>query len=206
MSGAGPGEAAAEIPRGLWAVASGLTSREAAQEWAAGAEPAAAFTFRKPQCEEGVAVAAARALSARKWCAVHARGDWAFVAGARAVIAGARSLPPAKLKEVFPNLWLGCSVHDWQEIRDALEAGADFLVYGPVWETPSKHAVLAPRGVDALREVCELPVPVVAIGGIEAPEQVTACRAAGAHACAALRAARHATRPAELAAAWRADP
>jgi len=120
------------------------------------------------------------------------------------VIAGARSLPLETLagQAERHGLALGCSTHAPSEVAAAAAAGAAFAIFGPVWETPAKRGVLAPRGLDGLRAACALGLPVIAIGGVEEPAQAAACREAGAHGVAVLRAAREPERLAALAAAW----
>lgn len=190
---------------GIWAVASGLGGAAAAREWAGAARGAAAWTFRRPGGTEREAVAAARALRAEApWLAIHGRGDWADLCGAEAVIAGFGSLAPAQLRRLFPRLLLGCSTHELAEVDAAVAAGARFVLFGPVWETPSKDGILAPRGTELLRAACGLGVPVLAIGGVDRPERVLACRRAGAAGAAVLRAARDPALLAAMVDAWRA--
>ena len=195
----------AAAPGGVWAVASGLAGPVQAGDWAEGAAAASAWTFRLPAGDEREAVAALRLLRQRgPFLAVHARSDWAAAAGAQAVIAGARSLPLEALAEQAERhgLALGSSTHAPAEVAAAAAAGAAFAIFGPVWETPAKRGVLAPRGLDGLRAACALGLPVIAIGGVEEPAQAAACREAGAHGVAVLRAAREPERLAALAAAW----
>ncbi|HEX9793170.1 MAG TPA: thiamine phosphate synthase [Planctomycetota bacterium] len=192
-------------PPGLWAVADGLAGPAQAEAWLAGTRGAAARTFRRPQGGDRLAVAALRRFVADgRWTAVHARADLAAAAGAQAWIAGARSLPNVAVRTVFPALQRGASVHDAVQIEAARAAGAAFLVYGPVWETPSKRGILEPRGVAGLRAAVASGIPVVAIGGVDRADRIQACRIAGAHACAVLRSARDAARFARLVAAWSA--
>ena len=67
----------------------------------------------------------------------------------------------------------------------ARDAGADFVVFGPVFE---KQGFSAPQGLDKLRQVTgELgDFPVLAIGGV-ALENIAACFEAGASGVAAIR-------------------
>ena len=56
--------------------------------------------------------------------------------------------------------------------------GADFIVFGPVYFTPSKAAFGAPQGVTALKKIVEITaLPVYAIGGIK-PGNITELRSA----------------------------
>jgi len=69
--------------------------------------------------------------------------------------------------------------------RQAADEGADYLVFGPVFETAS-HPGRPARGLEALAEVAAaVPIPVLAIGGIDA-ERARACREAGAAGFAAI--------------------
>ncbi|KAA3607811.1 MAG: thiamine phosphate synthase [Planctomycetota bacterium] len=196
-----------QIPRGIWAVASGLLDRRQALQWAANASPAQAWTFRRPAGSTRQAVAALQALrhfpKAPAFLSVHGRFDWARCAGADAVITGMGSLPCRHWRTLWPEAWLAASAHDQGEIDAALAAGAQFLIFGPVWDTPSKRGLLAPRGLESLKRwCCRLPVPVLAIGGIQNETQVQACYDAGAHGVLVLRAAEHKTQLESLVQAW----
>jgi thiamine-phosphate diphosphorylase len=58
---------------------------------------------------------------------------------------------------------LGCSTHSVDEAVRAERGGADFVIFGPVFDTPGK----TPVGIDALRRVAAaVRIPVLAIGGI----------------------------------------
>ncbi|HZI47054.1 MAG TPA: thiamine phosphate synthase, partial [Pyrinomonadaceae bacterium] len=83
---------------------------------------------------------------------------------------------------------IGASTHSLAEARTASAAGADFVVFGPVFETESKRVYGPPQGLDKLREVTrELgEFPVLAIGGITL-ENVGECFEAGASGVAAIR-------------------
>ena len=67
----------------------------------------------------------------------------------------------------FPSLHFGSSVHSLKEAEKAQQDGADWLVYGHVFETASKPGLPA-RGTEELFSIAErCAVPVYAIGGIE---------------------------------------
>lgn len=79
---------------------------------------------------------------------------------------------------------IGKSVHDPVDMR--LTGGADFLVFGTVFQSASKPPDAVPAGVDALRRACTVaPIPVLAIGGVT-PDRLGECRLAGAAGVAAI--------------------
>lgn len=76
-----------------------------------------------------------------------------------------------------------------------------YATISPVWETKTKPGYGPPLRPDGLRKLVDVsPVPLLALGGIETPEQVTACVRAGAAGVAVLGAIMRAQDPAEAAA------
>ena len=68
---------------------------------------------------------------------------------------------------------IGVSTHHLEEALAAEAAGADFVVFGPVYDTPSKRAFGPPQGLSKLREVVQrVQIPVLAIGGVRADRLV----------------------------------
>lgn len=58
------------------------------------------------------------------------------------------------------------SVHSLRGAKEAERDGADFIVFGPVWDSPT-HPGVKPHGIHALRDVAErVAIPVLAIGGV----------------------------------------
>lgn len=195
------------LPRGVWAVASELASREL-EAWMNGVAGAAAWTYRRPPAGDSQALIDLAAMRARApWLAVHGRRDLAQLSGADAVIAGAQSLAWPELgkrcRQLSPELICGASVHsveEWESAKCALDLS--FVVFGPFLDTPSKRGVLEPQEEAGCRAVVALGRPVIAIGGVERPEQVARAHAAGVHGVAVLRAAHDRACFAELCAAW----
>jgi thiamine-phosphate pyrophosphorylase len=63
---------------------------------------------------------------------------------------------------------IGVSTHSFKEAMEAQRQGADFVLFGPVYFTPSKVAYGAPQGLDKLKEIVgKISLPVYAIGGIK---------------------------------------
>jgi len=120
---------------------------------------------------------------------VNDRADIARAAGADGVHLTARSLEACVVRRVFGESFLiGVSTHSLHEARAARDGGADFAVFGPIYETPSKREFGAPIGLSVLSEAArELsPFPLFAIGGISR-ENVRDVLAAGARGVAAIR-------------------
>ncbi len=117
---------------------------------------------------------------------VNDRVDIARAVGADGVQLGAASLPVDVARGlVAPHVLIGQSVHTTAELH---ETRADFVVYGPIFDTPSKRAFGPPQGLARLCEaVGRSPVPVLAIGGIDA-STVAAVRDAAVHGVAVVRA------------------
>lgn len=116
---------------------------------------------------------------------VNDRVDVALAVDAHGVQLGRRSLDPADARRLLgAGKRIGASVHSADEAREAA-AGADFLVAGPVFATPS-HPEAAGAGTGLIEEVASLGLPVVAIGGIT-PARVAGLRDAGAAGVAAIR-------------------
>lgn len=123
------------------------------------------------------------------------RVDLALVLEADGAHLGERSLRTADARAILgPGALLGCSVHDAPGAGSAGEgavsgAGADFLVAGPVFATPSHpgRSGIGPEGLGRI-VTAGRGIPVVAIGGITA-KTIPAVLGAGAHGVAVVRSA-----------------
>jgi thiamine-phosphate pyrophosphorylase len=116
------------------------------------------------------AIAAAHPHGAR--VLVNDRLDVALATGADGVHLRASSLSAAEARQLTQGsgrreFLIGVSTHSLTEARAAAAGGADFIVCGPVYDTPSKRPYGPPLGLDRLEEVCRaVSLPVLAIGGI----------------------------------------
>jgi len=120
---------------------------------------------------------------------VNDRADVALAVGADAVQRTHASLSVAEIRAVVDKrLRVGASTHSRDDAIAAEADGADWIVFGPVYDTPSKRGYGVPQGLRNLETVvASVRLPVIAIGGIT-PERVGEVRGAGAHGVAAISA------------------
>ena len=133
------------------------------------------------------AVASTRGSATR--LLVNDRADIARAAGADGVQLTTQSLPASVVRRTFgPDFLIGVSTHTLAEAQAAREDGADFAVFGPVFDTPSKRAYGPPVGIAQLRAATAAlaPFPILAIGGITRAN-MGAVMQAGACGIAAIR-------------------
>ena len=119
---------------------------------------------------------------------INDRADIAAGSGAAGVHLTTQSLPAAVIRKNFGDEFLiGSSTHSLVEAQAAKDGGADFIVFGPIFESTSKQQYGPPLGVDALsvlvREV--RPLPVLALGGVSV-NNAKDCLGAGASGIAGI--------------------
>ena len=133
----------------------------------------------------------ARGISAGDARALWARASASGGHGARRDENGARRGP-----------LIGASTHSLEEARRAAREGADYALFGPVWEVPDKGPA---RGLEALRAAAsEVPIPLFALGGVTA-ENARQAIGHGARGVACIRFVFGASDPAAAAIAlWQA--
>lgn len=136
---------------------------------------------------------------------VNDRSDIASAVGADGVHLTTRSLPAGVVRTIYgPEFLIGVSTHSLEEARGAQDGGANFVVFGPVFETESKREFGEPQGLNRLAEVTSTlrGFPVVAIGGVTL-ENARACFEAGASGVAAIRLLNDAERMSSIVAGLR---
>jgi len=114
---------------------------------------------------------------------VNDRFDLALLAGADGVHLGQTDLPPARLPpDARQKLLVGRSSHTPEQARAATQEGVAYVAFGPLFGTRSKDSAYDARGLAALAEVAAIaaPLPVIAIGGIDASRAGDAIRAGAA--------------------------
>jgi len=116
---------------------------------------------------------------------VSSRCDVALAAGAAGVNLPERDISVAEARTMMGQRLVGRSVHSLESALAAEREGADYLVFGPVWPSPS-HEDQKPQGLRALADVARaVRIPVLAIGGLTS-ERADECAKAGAAGYAAI--------------------
>jgi len=126
---------------------------------------------------------------------INSRSDVALATGADGVHLPSDDIPASDARAVWSsalvrnvkretrNVIVAVSCHTAEEVRLAEAEGADFAVFGPVFE---KVGTSLSTGLDALHGVCLGHMPVLAIGGVTL-ENARACVEAAAAGIAAIR-------------------
>lgn len=131
---------------------------------------------------------------------INDRVDVALGVDAAGVQLGKASLPIETARSLLgPHKLIGASIHSLMEGQQAERAGADFVLFGPVYFTPSKAAFGAPQGLASLAKIVEmLSLPVYAIGGVT-PDNTTSVQRVGARGVALIAAIMAAEKPQDAA-------
>lgn len=148
------------------------------------------LTTRELEALASDAVARVRAAGGKTRLLINSRTDVALAAGADGVHLRSRDVTPDVVRAIWKevrkgNPVIGVSCHTPEEVATAETAGADFVVFSPVFEKKGNPATPA-NGLGLLRQACRSRVPVFALGGITV-QNAGACVAAGARGIAGIR-------------------
>ncbi|TYS31986.1 thiazole tautomerase TenI [Bacillus pumilus] len=106
---------------------------------------------------------------------INDRVDVALLTNIHRVHLPGHSFSPKELRKKFPHLHAGVSVHSLEEAKAAEKNGAEYVMFGHVYETTCKPGLQA-RGVQLVKELTSaLSIPVVAIGGLT-PDRIPEMR------------------------------
>jgi thiamine-phosphate pyrophosphorylase len=151
------------------------------------AERATIIQLRAPRLTTAAFEKEARELAASVSMPVlvSSRCDVALAVGAAGVNLPERDISVADARILIGDGLVGRSVHSIEGARQAETEGADFVIFGPVWESAT-HPELKPAGLSALEEVARsVGIAVLAIGGVT-EQRIELCLAAGADGYAAI--------------------
>jgi thiamine-phosphate pyrophosphorylase len=124
---------------------------------------------------------------------LNSRTDIATACGADGVHLRSHDISPGEVRRIWvqgeastpARVTVGVSCHTPGEVADAAKQGADFAVFGPVFEKKAEPDT-SPAGLDALRQACRERIPVLALGGVTL-ENAAFCIQAGAAGIAGIR-------------------
>jgi thiamine-phosphate pyrophosphorylase len=96
------------------------------------------------------------------------RLDIAMAAGADGVHLGQDDFPLAEARCLAPEMLLGASTHNADEIRKALAEGCSYLNMGPMFPTKTKSVACGALGLDRIEELKKLVTcPYSVMGGVK---------------------------------------
>lgn len=122
---------------------------------------------------------------------INGRLDVALAVKADGIHLSESGLSPSTVKKMAPDIVVGVSTHSIDAALRAEQEGADYVLFGPVFYTPSKAQFGTPQGLEQLSVVTSrLKIPVIAVGGIS-PLEAKKCFKAGAHGIACINALMH---------------
>ena len=132
------------------------------------------------------------------------RVDAALIAQADGVHLGQEDIPLPDARRIAPDLLIGVSTHNADEIRQAQDGGCSYINIGPIFPTNTKQLTgIRFLGLDQLKALIPLVrVPFSVMGGIKF-SHLAELKAVGAGRVAAVTAFTQAADPGAEAAKWR---
>ena len=96
------------------------------------------------------------------------RLDIALACDADGVHLGQDDLPVAEARKIAPELIIGASTHNADEIKNAIKDGCSYLNIGPIFPTQTKSVPCGALGVETFAALQKLvTVPFTVMGGIK---------------------------------------
>jgi thiamine-phosphate pyrophosphorylase len=93
--------------------------------------------------------------------------DVALILDADGLHLGQEDIPIEYARSFMKDKLIGISTHSLEQAKDAIKRGADYIGFGPIFETSTKEKKEKVVGLEALRKLSSFcPIPYVAIGGI----------------------------------------
>ena len=133
------------------------------------------------------------------------RLDAALLADADGVHLGQDDLPCAEARKLAPQLFIGVSTHNRDELLAAQRDGCSYLNIGPIFPTGTKSLPMNPLGLETLSELApQVKVPFSVMGGIKFSHLKT-LRSHGCLHIAAVTAFTQAENPAAEVRKWIAE-
>ena len=133
------------------------------------------------------------------------RLDAALLADADGVHLGQDDLPCAEARKLAPQLFIGVSTHNRDELLAAQRDGCSYLNIGPIFPTGTKSLPMNPLGLETLSELApQVKVPFSVMGGIKFSHLKT-LRSHGCLHIAAVTAFTQAENPAAEIRKWIAE-
>lgn len=118
---------------------------------------------------------------------VNDRVDIAMISGADGVQLGTEDIPVTEARKLLGrSKIIGATAHSMKEAILRENEGADYIGYGHIFQTFSKHKTDKPKGIENLKKIVDkIKVPVFAIGGI-GPENINEVISTGVHGAAII--------------------
>ncbi len=138
------------------------------------------------------AVRRIRASGGQTRLLINSRTDIALAVGADGVHLRSKDITAADVRKIWrdaggPNIpVVAVSCHNDTQVIAAEKAGADLVVFGPVFDKKKGLPETRPTGLDHVRSACQHKIPVLAIGGVT-EHNARLCIQAGAGGVAGIR-------------------
>jgi thiamine-phosphate pyrophosphorylase len=125
---------------------------------------------------------------------INSRTDVAIGCGAEGVHLRSDDVSPGIVRETWRHslmpgrasaiVTIAC--HTVSEVRVAAEKGADFALFGPIFEKREARSPVPLAGLSLLKDACQQDISIIALGGITL-ENARTCLGAGATGIAGIR-------------------